>query len=139
MINPGQAAGLGSCQFSQDGIGVDGPPSCPSNSKVGEVEVETPLLPRPAERTVYLLASNPPDIKLLVAPETPIEGHVREVRGTVHLNETTGQLVTTFEKTPQLPFDNLQAVLQRRRAGRAGDSDRVWHLHDHRPVRSLER
>ncbi len=107
-INPGQAAGLGACQPSEDGIGVSGPPACPSDSKVGEVEVETPLVPRPLKGSVYLLASNPPEVKLLVAPENPNEGLYVKFVGTVHLNETTGQLVTTFEKTPSLPFDDLR-------------------------------
>jgi uncharacterized repeat protein (TIGR01451 family) len=108
VINPGQAAGLAACQFSQDGIGLNGPPSCPSNSKVGEVEVESPLVVRPLKGPVYLLASTPPEIKLLVAPEDPVDGIYVKFIGTVHLNATTGQLVTTFEKTPSLPFDNLR-------------------------------
>ncbi len=107
-INPGQAAGLAACQFSQDGIGVDGPPTCPSNSKVGEVEVETPLIVRPLKGSVYVLASNPPEIKLLVAPEDPVDGLYVKFIGLVHLNPVTGQLVTTFEKTPELPFSNLR-------------------------------
>jgi uncharacterized repeat protein (TIGR01451 family) len=108
VINPGQAAGLGACQFSQDGIGVNGPPPCPSSSKVGEVEVETPLIVRPLKGPVYLLASNPPEIKLLVTPEDPVDGLYVKFIGTVHLNPVTGQLVTTFEKTPELPFNNLR-------------------------------
>ncbi len=108
VINPGQAAGLGACQFSQDGVGVEGPPSCPSNSKVGEVEIESPLIKRILKGQVYLLASNPPDLKLLVAPEDPVDGIYIKFVGTVHLNETTGQLVTTFENTPELPFNNLR-------------------------------
>jgi uncharacterized repeat protein (TIGR01451 family) len=108
VINPGQAAGLASCQFSQDGIGVNGPPACPSNSKVGEVEVESPLINRPLKGPVYLLASNPPEIKLDVAPEDPQDGIYVKFIGTVHLNPVTGQLVTTFEKTPELPFTNFR-------------------------------
>ena len=108
VINPGQAAGLAACQFSQDGIGVNGPPSCPSNSKVGEVEVESPLVVHPLKGPVYILQSNPPELKLLVAPESPIEGIYVKFIGTVHLNATTGQLVTTFEQTPELPFTNLR-------------------------------
>jgi uncharacterized repeat protein (TIGR01451 family) len=108
VINPGQAAGLAACQFSQDGVGVNGPPACPSNSKVGEVEVESPLVVRPLKGPVYLLASTPPEIKLLVAPEDPQDGIYVKFIGTVHLNATTGQLVTTFEKTPELPFTNLR-------------------------------
>lgn len=108
VINPGQAAGLGACQPAQDGIGDNGPPTCPADSKVGEVEVETPLITHSLKGQVYLLASNPPEIKLLVAPEDPVDGIYVKFVGTVHLNETTGQLVTTFEKTPALPFSNLR-------------------------------
>jgi len=107
-INPGQANGLGACQFSQAAIGVGGPPSCPSNSKVGQVAIETPILRNKLEGNVYVLQSNPPDVKLLVAPEDPPDGIYVKFVGDVHLNETTGQLTTTFEKTPQLPFDSLK-------------------------------
>ncbi len=107
-INPGQANGLGACQFSQDGIGLEGPPSCPSDSKVGTVEIETPVLRNKLDGNVYVLQSNPPDLELLVAPEDPPDGIYVKFIGKVVLNETTGQLVTTFEKTPQLPFSSLK-------------------------------
>ncbi len=108
VINPGQASGLGACQLSQAGIGVEGPPSCPSDSKVGQVAVETPILRNKLEGNVYVLQSNPPDVKLLVAPEDPPDGIYVKFVGDVHLNEVTGQLTTTFEKTPQLPFSALK-------------------------------
>jgi uncharacterized repeat protein (TIGR01451 family) len=107
-INPGQANGLGACQLSQDGIGVEGPPSCPSDSKVGTVEIETPILRDKLDGNVYVLQSNPPNLQLLVAPEDPQDGIYVKFVGDVHLNETTGQLTTTFEKTPQLPFSGLR-------------------------------
>jgi uncharacterized repeat protein (TIGR01451 family) len=108
VINPGQAAGLGACQFSQDGIGVEGPPGCPSDSKVGTVEIQTPIIKNTLKGNVYLLQSNPPDVKLLVAPEDPADGIYIKFVGDVHLNEATGQLLTTFEQTPQLPFSDLK-------------------------------
>ena len=108
VINPGQAAGLGACQFSEDGIGVNGPPGCPSDSKVGEVEAETPLITRSLKGPVYVLASNPPEIKLLVSLEDPTDGLYVKFIGTVHLNDTTGQIVTTFDGTPPLPISNLR-------------------------------
>jgi len=108
VINPGQAAGLGACQLSQDGVGFEGPPSCPSDSRVGHVVVTTPVLKNKLEGEVYVLQSNPPDLKLLVAPEDPSDGIYVKFIGDVHLSETTGQLVTTFEKTPQLPFSDLR-------------------------------
>ncbi len=107
-INPGQANGLGACQLSQARLDEEGPPVCPTDSKVGTVEVETPILRNKLDGNVYVLQSNPPNLKLLVAPEDPADGLYVKFVGDVHLNETTGQLTTTFEKTPQLPFSNLK-------------------------------
>ena len=108
-INPGQATGLAACQPWQENIGgpeaeketMDGPPSCPSASKVGTDEISTPLLPGRLKGNVYILQSNPPNLQLLVAAEG--EGVYLKLIGTVHLNEQTGQITTTFEGTPQDP------------------------------------
>jgi uncharacterized repeat protein (TIGR01451 family) len=107
-INPGQANGLGACQESQEELNAEAPPACPSDSKVGTVEIETPVLRDKLDGNVYVLQSNPPDLKLLVAPEDPPDGIYVKFVGDVHLNEATGQLVTTFERTPQLPFSKLK-------------------------------
>jgi hypothetical protein len=112
-INPGQAAGLEACQASQDGLELlpdgeedNGPPSCPDASKVGTDEIVTPLLVKPLQGNVYVLQSNPPEVKLLVAAYA--EGVNVKLVGVVHLNEATGQLTTTFADTPQLPFTNFR-------------------------------
>jgi hypothetical protein len=106
VINPGQAAGLTACQSGEDGVGSEGPPACPSSSKVGTVEISTPLLPNKLEGDIFVLQSNPPDLKLLVAASG--EGVDVKLVGDVHLDESTGQLTTTFENTPQLPFTDLK-------------------------------
>jgi uncharacterized repeat protein (TIGR01451 family) len=106
VINPGQAAGLAACQSYQDAVGTEGAPSCPNASKVGTVAIETPLLPHKLEGNVYVLQSNPPHLQLLVAASG--EGVNLKLIGEVHLNELTGQLVTTFKNTPELPFTDLK-------------------------------
>lgn len=108
VINPGQANGLGACQFSQDGVGTVGTPSCPLDSKVGTVEIETPLLPDKLEGNVYVLQSNPPDLQLLVAASAD-DVNLKLV-GHVHLNEATGQLTSTFDGTPALPFTHFRLI-----------------------------
>jgi hypothetical protein len=108
-INPGQATGLVACQPSQENIGgseaesesMDGPPSCPSASKVGTAEIATPLLAKRLVGNVYILQSNPPNLELLVAASG--EGVNLKLIGSAHLNEQTGQLVTTFKGTKQDP------------------------------------
>jgi hypothetical protein len=105
-INPGQAAGLVACQPGEDGVGTEGPPSCPNASKVGTVEIETPLLADKLQGNVYILPADPPNLQLLVAASG--DGVNLKLIGNVHLNEATGQLVTTFSNTPELPFSDLK-------------------------------
>jgi uncharacterized repeat protein (TIGR01451 family) len=106
VINPGQAAGLQACQPAQAAIGVEGPVSCPAASKVGTVEISTPLLSDKLEGSVYILPSDPPNLQLLVAAQA--DGVLIKLLGNVTLNPLTGQLVTTFTGTPQLPFTDLK-------------------------------
>ncbi len=109
VINPGQATGLQACQAGQDGLGLaengevnEAAPTCPAASKVGTDEIVTPLLPDKLEGSVYVLQSNPPELKLLVAASG--DGVNLKLVGTVHLNTTTGQITTTFDDTPDAPF-----------------------------------
>jgi hypothetical protein len=112
VINPGQAAGLQACGPAEDGLTTEtekmegkennGPANCPNASRVGSDEIETPLLPKPLKGNVYLLQGNPPNVKLLVTASAA--GVNLKLVGNVHLDERTGRLTTTFEKTPEVPF-----------------------------------
>jgi hypothetical protein len=125
-INPGQAAGLQACGQPESAIGTEAAPSCPNASKVGEVRIITPLLELAPEKelvgNVYVLQSNPPNLQLLVAASA--DGVNLKLVGDVHLCENTGetieragrtytcaspgQLITTFEGTPELPFTDFK-------------------------------
>ena len=115
-INPGQAAGLAACGPEEDGLTTpaeeaagqedNGPAHCPNASQVGTDEIETPLLSKALKGGVYVLNSDPPHLKLLVTAEG--EGVFVKLVGNVNLDEKTGQLVTTFEKTPELPFTDFK-------------------------------
>ncbi len=106
VLNPGRASGLVACPLDEDGVGQEGPPRCPSASQVGTATVLTPLLAEPLEGKVYVVESQPPDVKLLIA----LAGQGIEVKlvGDVHLNTTTGQLTTVFKETPEVPFTNFK-------------------------------
>ncbi|HEY2652692.1 MAG TPA: hypothetical protein VGI50_12255 [Solirubrobacteraceae bacterium] len=106
VINPGQAAGLVACQPGQDGHGTEAAPSCPAASKVGTVQITTPLLTERLEGNVYILPSNPPNLQLLIAVSAA--GVNLKLVGDVKLDPLTGQLSATFSKTPQLPFTKLK-------------------------------
>ncbi len=106
VLNPGRASGLATCPLEEDGVDQEGPPRCPSASQVGTAVISTPVLPEPLEGKVYVLESQPPDVKLLVA----IAGQGVEVKivGDVHLNTSTGQLTTVFKENPELPFTTFK-------------------------------
>ena len=113
VINPGQATGLVACQPSQEALGLlpdgevnEGSVSCPAASKVGTDEISSPLLRDKLEGDVYILGQNPPNLQLLVTASG--DGVNLKLVGNVHLNEQTGQLVTTFEKTPDIPFTDFK-------------------------------
>jgi hypothetical protein len=110
VINPGQAAGLVACQSAEANLEGEGPQHCPNASKVGTVKIQTPLLEGELEPelegNVYVLQSNPPELKLLVAASA--DGINLKLPGTVSLNKETGQITTTFTETPELPFTDFK-------------------------------
>jgi hypothetical protein len=116
VINPGQATGLVACQSSQENIdpgtelgeseAMDGPPSCPTASKVGTDEISTPLLPDKLVGNVYILQNNPPHLQVLVAASA--DGVNLKLIGEVNLNPNTGQITTTFKNTPDFPFTTFK-------------------------------
>jgi hypothetical protein len=116
VVNPGQANGLVLCGETEaslktlsDGQENDGPAGCPTASRVGSARIKSPLLEVDPEKEidggVYLLGSNPPDLKLLVAGSG--DGVNVKVVGTVHLDAATGRLTATFQNTPQLPTSDI--------------------------------
>jgi hypothetical protein len=111
-INPAGADGLQAC--SEEGIALHDAelPTCPEASKVGTVKVKTPLLPNPLEGSAYLAAQNSNPfgslLALYVYVEDPISGSRVKLAGEVVPNPVTGQLVSTFKNTPQLPFETFE-------------------------------
>jgi hypothetical protein len=110
-LNPSGADGLSSC--GQGEIGLESPAEqrCPESSKVGTVEIKTPLLPNPLTGAAYLASQNANPFGSLVAlyivARDPVSGVIVKIAGQVTLDPVTGQLVSTFQNTPQLPFEDL--------------------------------
>lgn len=118
VINPGQAAGLAACQPAQSMIGTEAAAQCPGASKVGTVTIKSPLIEGAAEKqfegSVYVLQSDPPELKLLIAASA--DGVNLKLVGIASLCETAGQMldgraceapgqiITRFSGTPELPF-----------------------------------
>ena len=131
-INPAGADGLQACSEGLIGYlpGESHPPSelrftpkllnpleqgmnfCPNASEIGTVKIKTPLLPNPLEGAVYLAAQEENPFSSLIAmyivAEDPVSGSLVKLPGKVSLNPVTGQIVSTFENTPQLAFEDAE-------------------------------
>jgi uncharacterized repeat protein (TIGR01451 family) len=111
QLNPAAADGLLSCSIEGVGLESAGPSTCPEDSKVATVEIKTPLLPNPLIGAAYLAEQNANPFGSLVAlyivAEDPVSGVRVKAAGRVIPNPVTGQLVSTFENTPPLPYEEL--------------------------------
>jgi hypothetical protein len=132
--NPSLAAGLGACtpgeyaQYEKETFGAAPVEGCPSNSKIGSIEIETPLLAEKIPGAIYIATpyDNPfPEpghpggslLALYVVGRDRQRGVVVKVAGRITPNPVTGRLVTTFDETPQQPFSKF--TLQFRPGGTA--------------------
>ena len=108
-----------------DGLTHASPGHCPEGSRVGEVEVTTPLLEEPLKGYVYVAqpscgGGGQPECTSASAENGELyglylelagSGVIMKLHGRVSVNATTGQITTTFSENPQLPFVELKLKL----------------------------
>jgi hypothetical protein len=120
VVSPSAADGLVGCSDEQFGLHSTGPASCPAASQVGRLKVSTPLLSAPLEGQVFVGTPNcspcsPGDAQggrmIRVFLQARGSGVTVKLEGSVSVNQGTGQLTTTFDNNPQLPFSDLELVL----------------------------
>ena len=99
------------------------PAECPDASKLGTVQVDTPLLEHPVPGAMYLAKQGENPFGSLLAVYLtlydPISGVVVKLPGLLQADPQTGQLTATFDQNPQLPFEDLKVESVRRLAGGA--------------------
>jgi hypothetical protein len=120
-INPSAGIGLGGCtedDYARETIESLPGAGCPNDSKLGTVEIETPLLTQKIHGSIFVAQpyENPFSesghphgslVALYIVAKNPETGVLIKLAGKVTPNPVTGQLVTTFENNPQLPFDHF--------------------------------
>jgi hypothetical protein len=116
-VSPSAADGLVACSEEEIGLHNAGAASCPDSSKVGTVEIDTPVLEKPLVGSVYLAqqgnagvaqGSNPFGSLLALYLVAEGSGVRIKVAGEVKADPVTGQLTTVFDNNPQQPIGDLK-------------------------------
>jgi hypothetical protein len=132
-VNPSEADGLEACSEAQVGFtgftelnptsepGVQtsqftpGAAECPDPSKLGTVEVNTPLINHPLPGGIYLAkqSENPFGslLALYITVYDPATGVVVKLPGKIEADPVTGQLSVSVEQNPQVPFEDFKISL----------------------------
>lgn len=127
-VNPSVGAGLGVCTPAQYGAETAFTPqgqACPSEAKIGEFRVRTPLFADWLEGAVYLAqpedpttpapgSENPFDslLAIYLVAKLPERGVLLRVEGKLEADPHTGRLSATLDGLPQLPYTDLTATFR---------------------------
>ncbi|HSR93738.1 MAG TPA: hypothetical protein VLK56_02640 [Solirubrobacterales bacterium] len=122
-INPSVGEGLDVCtpaQLKRETLNSAPGEGCPNASKLGSVELKTPLVEEQIDGSVFLAqqdnpettepgAENPFDslIAFYIVLKNPNLGVLVKVPAKIEPDPKTGQLVTTLEDSPQQPFSSF--------------------------------
>jgi uncharacterized repeat protein (TIGR01451 family) len=112
--NPSVAVGLLGCrpgEYARESISSKPGEGCPNSSKLGTVEVTTPLLPVAIHGSLYIAQpyENPFGslLSLYVVLKNPEKGILIKLAGKVTPDPVTGRLTTTFKDNPPVAFDHF--------------------------------
>lgn len=123
-INPSEGEGLVGCspeEYARETVDSKAGEGCPEASKVGTVQISTPLLEEEARGNLFV--ANPHDnpfdslIALYMVAKIPERGILIKQPVRVNADPITGQLTAISDDLPQLPFSSFK--LQFRPGGRA--------------------
>jgi len=128
-LNPSVAEGLVTCtpdQYEAEKVDSSPEEGCPEASKVGTLEVESPLLEGEILKGALFVAQqddpatkepgaeNPFDtlVALYLVIKDPELGILVKQAGKVEPDPETGQLISSFDDIPQVPFSHLRLHLR---------------------------
>jgi len=114
-INPSVGSGLGVCTRAQYETG-ETPSSpfgagCPSQSKIGDFSVSSPIVSGPIQGGIFLAAPHDNPFGSLLAvylvAKSIQRGILVKVAGELRPDPVTGSLTAIFDQLPQLPYSDL--------------------------------
>jgi hypothetical protein len=120
-VNPSVGEGLGFCSpadYEREGLAVPQGQGCPEESKLGTLEVHSPLIDGAINGSVYLAQQgdpvtpeleNPFDslIALYMVLRRDEDNIFLKIPAKVEPDPKTGQLITTVDGIPELPFSSF--------------------------------
>jgi hypothetical protein len=114
-INPSIAEGLNVCteaDLARETVNSEAGVGCPNASKIGTVEVETPLLEENVNGSLFIAKpyENPFNslVAMYIVIKNPKLGIIVKQPLNVIPDPVTGQLTTVAENMPQLPFSHFK-------------------------------
>jgi len=117
-VNPSAATGLKGCTDAEIGIGNKTDPACPEASKLGTVQVTSPLVDQPLDGVLYLGTPKSTDpmsgemLRLFLVVRNDRYGLLVKLPGSTVADPETGKLTATFDENPRVPFDHLDVQLR---------------------------
>jgi len=116
-INPSSADGLSGCSEEQFGLLSENPlrfratpPGCPESSKIGTVEIRSPVLDDALEGWLYVASQFDNPFGSFLAGYLYAEGGGATIKlaARFELDPSTGQITATFDENPQQPFEEIR-------------------------------
>ncbi len=106
-ISPSAATGLAACTDDQFAKGTNNPIACPAASRIGTVQISTPVLPAGLEGSVYVGQPLPGNRYRLFINADGFGISIR-LKGDVRPDPVSGQITAYFNDNPQLPFSQFK-------------------------------
>jgi hypothetical protein len=110
-LNATAGQGLGACTPEQVKLKTNDPIECPDSSKVGTIEIETPLIQETLSGNAYIAKQGAVDgapIGLYLVFDSKKDGITIKMPGKVVPDPVTGQLAATFDESPEAPFSAVR-------------------------------
>lgn len=118
-VNASAGHGLEACSAGEVGIRPDGgrlvpdgePAECPDGSKIGTVEIETPILDDTLSGDVFIAEQGAVGgalVGLYLVFESAQNGIIVKMPARVDLNRRNGRLVTVVDESPEAPFSSVE-------------------------------